>query len=253
MSSSAETPSVPPADSQLEAEDDLDQLLDSALDDFDKPSKSRNKASAAEPSGRPDDSAEAELLQLFEKAGLSAAASDSRGLQEDLEKLARLAGSLAEKETGPAAAPDPDVSLKAMMQQLSADTERLGEALSEAELNTMFQHLQAGSGGGGPEDLEKLIPMMEGMMQSLLSKDLLYPAIKDMNDRFPDWLADQRPRLSAEDFARYNKQYEKTRLICREFEEEDEGRATEAEKSARFQRVMHLMQASGRFCFLTVG
>jgi peroxin-19 len=248
MSSSAEIPRIPPADSRLEVEDDLDQLLESALEDFDKPSKSRKKASAPVSSSRPDENGEAELLQLFEKAGLSAATSDSRGLQEDMENLARLAGTLARKESGAAAALDPDVSLKAMMQQLSADTERLGEALSESELNTMFQHLQAGEGGsgGGPEDLEKLIPMMEGMMQSLLSKDLLYPAIKDMNDRFPDWLADQRPRLSAEDFARYNKQYEKTRLICQEFEKEDDGRATEAEKSAQFQRVMRLMQASRR-------
>jgi peroxin-19 len=161
-----------------------------------------------------------------------------QGFRDQLEKLARLAGGLAGKEDETVL--DPEGSLKEMMQQISADTERLGEGLTEADLSAMFQHLQA-DGGSGPEDLDQLIPMMEGMMRSLLSKDLLYPAIKDMNDKFPDWLADHRAGLSAEDFERYNKQYEKTRLICQEFEEE-EATASQAEKSARFQRVMLLMQ-----------
>ena len=219
-------------------EDDLDQLLESALEDFDKPAKARKKV-AASSSACTSNNTEAELLQIFEQVGLSAGPSDPPGLKEELEKLARLAAKQTVKG-GTTSGLDPEVSLKEMMQQMTADTEQLGHALSEAELSTMFQQLQME--GSGPEDLDKLIPMMEGMMQSLLSKDLLYPAIKEMNDKFPDWLADHRSGLSAEDFTRFNKQYEKTRLICKEFEEED---SSEEEKSLRFQRVMALMQVSG--------
>ncbi len=39
-------------------------------------------------------------------------------------------------------------------------------------------------------------------MQSLLSKELLYPAIKDMAEKFPDWLAQNRQKLEKEDFDR---------------------------------------------------
>ena len=50
--------------------------------------------------------------------------------------------------------------------------------------------------------------MMETMMQTLLSKNLLYPAIKDLAEKFPDWLADNRLKLSDAEFEKYNKQFE---------------------------------------------
>jgi peroxin-19 len=224
-------------------EDDLDQLLESALEDFDKPPKSRKQSTPVSISS--DTNAEAELMRLFEKVGLTAGQGDSLPLTQQLEELARMAGG---QTAG--AKPDPEVSLKEMMQQMTADTEQLSQSLSEAELNTIFQQLQM-EDNSGAGDLDKLIPMMEGMMQSLLSKDLLYPAIKEMSDKFPDWLADHRSSLPAEDFIRYNKQYEKTRLICKEFEEEEaeeEGTGSSQEnKNSRFQRVMALMQVIFEF------
>jgi len=42
--------------------------------------------------------------------------------------------------------------------------------------------------------------MMERMMQSLLSKELLYPAIKDIRDKYPDWLAENREKLPEDEF-----------------------------------------------------
>ena len=84
---------------------------------------------------------------------------------------------------------------------------------------------------------------MKGMMQSLLSKDLLYPAMKDMNDKYPGWLADNRGSLSEEDYTKYNKQYDLTRRVCHEYAKEDE-HSSEADKKATFERVMALMQVS---------
>ena len=81
------------------------------------------------------------------------------------------------------------------------------------------------------------------MMQSLLSKDLLYPAMKDMNDKYPGWLADNRGNLSDEDYTKYNKQYDLTRRVCHEYAKEDE-QSSEADKKATFERVMALMQVS---------
>ncbi len=61
-----------------------------------------------------------------------------------------------------------------------------------------------GGGGGGQQDI---MPMMEHMMQALLSKDLLYPAVKDMADKFPEWLADNRQKLSEAEFDRCDMLY----------------------------------------------
>ena len=40
-----------------------------------------------------------------------------------------------------------------------------------------------GSQDGQGPGLDNLMPMMEGMMQSLLSKDLLYPAMKELAEK----------------------------------------------------------------------
>ncbi len=63
--------------------------------------------------------------------------------------------------------------------------------------------LQGGGGGSGaPSSEDDLLPVMEHMMQSLLSKELLYPAVKDLAEKYPQWLADNRSELSEEDFDR---------------------------------------------------
>ena len=61
--------------------------------------------------------------------------------------------------------------------------------------------------------VKALLPAMETMMESLLSKDLLYPPLKELRDKYPDWLADNRQTLSASEFQRFNKQYQVTTLL----------------------------------------
>ena len=62
-----------------------------------------------------------------------------------------------------------------------------------------------------------------------------------MSDKFPDWLADNRPNIGQEEFDKYNKQYDITRKICYCFEEENDA-DSEAVKKARFDKIMGLMQ-----------
>lgn len=50
------------------------------------------------------------------------------------------------------------------------------------------------SGDMGLGGLGEILPAMQGMLQSLLSKDLLYPSIKDIVNkvcRFPPFLIDK--------------------------------------------------------------
>ena len=50
----------------------------------------------------------------------------------------------------------------------------------------MFKEMQAGMGScGGGEDTNGggFMGMMQGMMQNLLSKDLLYPSLKEIEDK----------------------------------------------------------------------
>ena len=86
---------------------------------------------------------------------------------------------------------------------------------TEADIDRLLAQVDlAGRGGGGGDDDRQqqqqqpggendLMPMMEQMMQTLLSKDLLYPAVRDLAERYPEWLADNRDALTEQEFDRW--------------------------------------------------
>nr|CAD7462105.1 unnamed protein product [Timema tahoe] len=101
----------------------------------------------------------------------------------------------------------------------------------------MFSELGVGDGSGGSEDL---IPMMNSIMQSLLSKDVLYPALKDLSDKYPSWLEEKASQLSSTDLERYTKQKVIMLQICKEFEKENKDDSSDTKKH-RFENIMKLM------------
>ena len=78
--------------------------------------------------------------------------------------------------------------------------------MTEEELDKLFDEMRLGPPPIGGED--SLLPMMETMMQSLLSKDLLYPAIRDLADKYPGWLAEKAGDLAPEEREKFKRQYE---------------------------------------------
>jgi len=217
------------------------------LEDFDnlpKPKVSRKKAGKRHEGGNVLAPSEEDFMKIFESVG--GQGGDAAGLQAELERLASLAGASADNKVGEG---DIASSLAATIAQMTANTAGLGKEPSDAELQAMFANLGVSDGGGGApgaaglqEGFTNLMPMMEGMMQSLLSKDLLYPAMKELAEKYPDYLADNRAKLSEDEYAAYNKQCELTRRICFKFEEESAEKDTEAMKKERFDAVMGMMQ-----------
>lgn len=47
------------------------------------------------------------------------------------------------------------------------------------------------------------LPFMEGMMQSLLSAEILLPSIRELLEKYPKYLEENDAKLSAEDKERY--------------------------------------------------
>jgi len=221
---------------------DIDDLLDSALEDFDNLPKPRVKPKVAQATASSPCPTEEDFLAIFAAAGLGQAGGDGPdihpgGLKEELEKLARLAGD-DNGETGSV-----QDRLSETISQMSRQSEGLSDQPSEEELQAMFSNMGMGGSTQQQPGFDNLIPMMEGMMQSLLSKELLYPAMKDIADKFPDWLADNRSSISEEEYSKHNKQYDLTKRICFKFEEEKEGvKESDEVKKARFDIIMTLMQ-----------
>jgi hypothetical protein len=92
----------------------------------------------------------------------------------------------------------------------AADTE--GDLLAE-----MMKAMQASDleGEGGEEDFSK---MLLGMMEQLTNKEILYEPMKELDDKFPDWLEKNGNKQTKEDLARYIEQKTYVREIVGRFE-----------------------------------
>ena len=74
--------------------------------------------------------------------------------------------------------------------------------------------------------------VMDGMMRQLLSKEVMYPPLKQICDKFPSWLAENQEVLAIEDYDRFGKQYQYFQQLIATYETEPDN----------FPRLMELMQ-----------
>ncbi|NWH15636.1 PEX19 factor, partial [Grus americana] len=114
------------------------------------------------------------------------------------------------------------------LQNSSASEEELAKALEGLGL-------EEGDGEGS------VLPVMRSIMQSLLSKDVLYPSLKEITEKYPEWLRQHGEALPAEQYERYRAQHGVMGRICRQLEGERPGEGEE-ERRARFETLLDLMQ-----------
>ena len=123
---------------------------------------------------------------------------------------------------------------------------------SEKELEDMFNDLMKSASmeqgdHGSNADVQNVLPMMENMMQSLLSFEILYPPLKELCNKYPEWLSENRASLKIPDYDKYNKQFEVTLQLCQEFEKhqslkESKTNISEDMQQKHFETVFELMQ-----------
>ena len=160
---------------------------------------------------------------------------------------------IEEQETPKKSKHDDTMKETLRMLQQSLNNLNLDENPTEEELEKMFADLSEGfptSGSFEPDEAEsfkKMLPMMETIMQSLLSKELLYPPLKELSNKYPEWLANSRQTMKEDEFERFNKQFETTKQLCHEFETEDCSMRTEEGKKRQFERIFELMQKMQSF------
>ena len=146
------------ASSNNKSLEDLDDLLNSALEDFDNPKQ--RKTSTKKSSIKKD------AMDVKRKA---------KGLQEKLQKIQELPPNEREEMI--------KEQLMGALKQMNVTSEQLTDKPpTEEELNILFQSLGADGANedtiGLPKHFDNLLPMMEGVMESLMSKELLYPPMK---------------------------------------------------------------------------
>ncbi|XP_064471153.1 peroxisomal biogenesis factor 19-like isoform X2 [Ornithodoros turicata] len=229
-------------------DEELDDLLDSALKDFENAPPSLGKKGEKKKdtnclntgtSSAEDHPWTAEFGQFADV--MNSYLDQDPELKEQFSKIAATANRAATATTDEEFA----ATLNETMKSISDTAASLGDPPSQDELSTLMGSLNVDGCGiseNGPmAGMPGIVSMMQNMMQNLLSKEMLYPALRDIVDKYPDWLAEKRPSLTSQDYDRFNKQYELMKQVCEEFEAEQPSDAPEVKK-ARFERVLNFMQ-----------
>ncbi|KAK9375935.1 Pex19 protein [Lipomyces chichibuensis] len=116
-------------------------------------------------------------------------------------------------------------------------------------LAAMMRQLEQSSGASGTGDQslgsdEDLSKMLAGMMEQLTSKEILYEPMKELDDKYADWLQKNRASLNPEDAARYDTQRVVVREIVVRFENPSYSDHNESDRKYIVER-MQKMQESG--------
>lgn len=172
--------------------------LQEAGEDSDEPESDRRASARAE--GSPADVFQ-NMLRNFIEADEDGSDPDRR-LDKFMDQVQSQLPP-TEKEESPkhdtASPEDDDVkkTIAAIMEEMAkAD---IGDVSEEEMLKGMFQGLQD---TGEDFNAESFNPdaVIDGMMEQLLSKDLMYTPMKQVTDKFPQWLEKNKDDLSVEEY-----------------------------------------------------
>ncbi|KAI4327124.1 hypothetical protein L6164_019623 [Bauhinia variegata] len=173
--------------------DDLDRLLDSALDDF----QNLNLNSSYKRSGGGTDNTQDSPLPSGVQ-GLGMNLPDLKSKKKGKKKISK------------------DAHVSEALDKLREQTKEavkglefisgskpggddLGKDAMMEDWVKQFEEL------AGSQDMESIV---ETMMQQLLSKEILHEPMKEIGERYPKWLEEHKISLSKEEYERYSRQYE---------------------------------------------
>lgn len=128
-------------------------------------------------------------------------------------------------------------SISDVLKGLSEGQENLQQPFSSDDIAGMFGNINLNETG----ENNAFLPFMQGMMQSLLSAEVLLPSLKDLSQKYPPWLAENGDKISAEEKERFEGQLKLMREVCGELEKEKPDDSTDAKKQ-RFDIVLDRMQ-----------
>merc|ERR1719427_41405 len=85
------------------------------------------------------------------------------------------------------------------------------------------------------------------MMENLLSKDLLYPSLKEIKDKYPAWFEAHGAKLPSADLEKYKRQEAVVCKLCGLFEgeREDDSDHVKKERTLQIVTLMEEMQTYG--------
>ncbi|GAP91172.1 putative pex19-domain-containing protein [Rosellinia necatrix] len=230
------TVSPAPDDKALDPEDDLSGLDDFSEEEFQKQLQAGMAELMGDLEGSPD--MQAQFESIFKGLGEATGSKD---------ESAAVPGSTGRN----AADLSQDASFRETIQRTMARMQESGEqataaATAEASeddfLAEMMKAMKDIPGGdGSEEDFSKLLM---GMMEQLTNKEILYEPMKELNDKFPGWMAKNKDTLPKDELERYQEQQLLVAEMVSKFEEPTYSDSKAADREYIVDR-MQKMQAAG--------
>ena len=136
--------------------------------------------------------------------------------------------------------------------QTSGDQATAAAKIEESDdmFAQMLRDMQHGGIAGAGDD-EGFNKMLLGMMEQLTNKDILYEPMRDLRDKFPQWMTENRSSTEAKDLERYDEQQRLVGEIVEKFERESysDSRASDrefiVERMQKVQDPAHYIPANG--------
>lgn len=240
--------------------DDLDNILDDALDEIDADDDDRQVEEAQE-----CEKASSELQDAVKKAATESAAAAEESVSAaskatEGESLEESMAKLMQDMQDPEFAKGLDEAMKLFSGEGNdKDATKALEGIlgdEDAEFSETFKQLAEATKkleSANPEETEKIgekimqdmmgqfekmgmkddfANTMETMMKQLISKEVMYTPMKQVCEKFPEWLAENESKISKEDFENYTKQNECFQQIVEIYDKDPEN----------YDKVMELMQ-----------
>ena len=128
-------------------------------------------------------------------------------------------------------------SISDVLKGLSEGQENLQQPFSQDDIAGMFGNINLNESG----ENNAFLPFMQGMMQSLLSAEVLLPSLTEIVSKYPAWLEENGSKVSVEDKTRYESQLKLMQEVCSELGKEKVDDSADV-KRERFNIVLDRMQ-----------
>lgn len=219
--------------------DDLDDILDSALNDF----RIADTTGGQSFNPRPAEDASKNSrknMPLGQGLGIGLPVLGPRGKKAGSVK-AKSSGKSSSSSKADDKSPTNDGHLTDTVEELAQQTRQTLEGMDSNDQEGMADQLVESivkqfEELGGSQDMQSI---MDTMMRQLLSKEVLHEPMKEFCDKYPNWLEANKSTLSNDDFNRYSRQYAYIKELCEVYD-------STPDDYHRIVDIMQNMQACGQ-------
>ena len=208
---------------------------------------------------------QAEFEDIFKQIGAAAGSQEGSGGEGAPSSGAARGAPGAGAGAGAGADASFQDTIQRTMERMQTSGDQATAAATSADgedfMAEMLKQMSSGdfNEDGSGEDFSK---MLMGMMEQLTNKDILYEPMKELNDKFPEWMDKNRATTPPEDLTRYDEQKSIVAEIVGKFEESTYSDSNSADREYivdRMQKVstyhaitrkevkLTISDASGRF------